>query len=139
MNLELRRVGESRLKEGFRLRPFTALGIFLLATVFIGGLLAVFVFADTKEERWVRSLISVGAVGAAGTAFAAIVRREERSPFPLLARKALWFFVLLLAIGAFASTIYSFFVPIPGFRPGVALAVLAPGAVVAWRLLRDEK
>jgi len=139
MNLELPRIGESRMEEGIRLRPFTAVFVLVLALAIAGGLVATFVFADTADERWLYGLISLTAAVLSALSLAAVIRREERAPFPLFARRALWLSCVLFVVGAFAFTVIALFVPMPGFRPGVSLYVMAPAAVVAWRLLRNEK
>ena len=143
MNLELPRVGENRIEEGFRLRPFTAVFVMVLALAVVGGLLATFVFADTADEKSLHALLSFSAVVLVGLILAGVVRREEREPFPLFARKALWW---LLLIGYFVGVFFvmrlavSPFVPrLQALRLAVGIVPLAPIPVYAWRLLRREK
>ena len=127
------------MEEGFRLRPFTAFAVFAFAAVVVGGLVMTFVFADGKEERWLSALISLGVDVAAGVTCFAVVQKEERAPFPLFARKALWLSFITFFTCAFSFSIYAFIAPVHGFHPGISLSVLAPGAVISWRLLRCEK
>ena len=139
MEPELPRIGESQMEEGWRLRPFTAAAIMLLAITVVAGLVATFVYASTPNDRWTYGIVSFAADVLAILVMAAVVRREERAPFPLVARKALWLSVVLLAFGAAALCVYAFDAPLPGFHPGVSLAVIAPGALIAWKLFRSKK
>ena len=143
MNLELPRVGESQLEEGFRLRPFTAVFVLLFALAVAGGLVATFVFADTAEERRLDGLLSFSAAVLCGLVLAAVVRREERAPFPLLARKILW---SLLLIGYFCGAFFVLWLvasplllKLQALRLALGLAPLSPIAFYSWRLLRREK
>jgi hypothetical protein len=101
------------------------------------------VFADTADEKQLNAFLSFSAAVLAGLVLAGIVRREERAPFPLFARKALW---SLLLIGYFAGVfLVMFLVTSPlapkmqALRLAIGLVPLAPIPVYSWRLLRHEK
>ncbi len=138
-----RRIGESRIETGFRLQPFTGLSVFAFAAAVVGGLIAVFVFADNAFERGNYGLLSFSAAVLLGVILAAVVRREEREPFPLLARKILWASLLLgYFVGVFLvlRLISSPLVPrLEAFRLAVGLAAIVQLPYYSWKLLRYER
>ncbi|MDP3069865.1 MAG: hypothetical protein Q8N18_06225 [Opitutaceae bacterium] len=131
------------MEEGFRLRPFTAVFVLAFAAAVVGGLIATFVFADTAFERWNYGLLWFSAAVLLGVVLAAVVRREERESFPLLARRALWAVLLLgYFIGIFLvlRLINSPLVPrLEAFRLAVGLGVIVQVPFYSWRLLRYER
>jgi hypothetical protein len=138
-----RRVGESRMETGFRLQPFTGLVVLAFASAVVGGLIATFVFADTAFERWNYGLLSFSAAVLLGVILAAVVRREEREPFPLLARRVLWAVLLFgYFVGMFLvlRLIASPLVPrLEAFRLVVGLGVIVQMPYYSWKLLRYER
>lgn len=138
-----RRLGESRMEAGFRLRPFTGLFVLALAAAVAGGLIATFVFSDTAFDRLNYGLLWFSVAVILGVILAAVVRREEREPFPLLARRTLWAVLLLgYFVGLFfvLQLISSPLVPrFEAFRLAVGLAAIVQLPFYSWRLLRSER
>lgn len=132
-----------RTGEVFRDQPLTFIltGLFSSACGF--GLIYIFAFSDTAEERWQHFYVVFAFAAFLGACLALVKRREDKSPFPLGIRRAVWASILLAYAVAVVAILTMGFAPFSRLTDTVRLLCylgsLAPAPLVAWSLLKSHR
>jgi len=86
----------SRTEELFRDSPLTTVLTHLFGGACAAGMIYVFAFSDSTEERWQHFYVVLAIVAFLGACLALAKRREDRSPIALSFRRCVWIAVLVL-------------------------------------------
>ncbi len=132
-----------KLEEEVRAHPLT----FVLTLVFSGvnalGLIYIFAFSDTAEERWQHFYPVFALAAFFGTSLAFAKRREDRGPLSIRVRRAIWVFVLICYLGTVALILRFGASPFARFTDTLRLLCylggLSPLAFVAWKLFQSNE
>ena len=84
-----------RTGEVFRDQPLTVVLTFLLSTVCALGLIYIFAFSDTSEERWQHFYLVFAIAAFLGACLAVAKKKEDKIPLPLGIRRAIWTSILV--------------------------------------------
>ena len=133
----------AKLEEEIRAHPLT----FVLTLVFSGicalGLIYIFAFSDTSDERWQHFYLVFAAAALVGTSLAFAKRREDRGPLSIRTRRVIWGVVLAGYLGAVALILRFGASPFARFTDTLRLLCylggLSPLAFVAWKLFRTNE
>jgi hypothetical protein len=132
-----------RTGEVFRDQPLTVVLTFLLSTVCALGLIYIFAFSDTSEERWQHFYLVFAIAAFLGACLAVAKKKEDKRPLPLGIRRAIWTSILVAYAIAVIAILKMGFSPFSRVTDTVRLLCylgsVAPVPVVAWRLLKSNE
>jgi len=134
---------DARTAEEIRLRPLS----FVLALIFVGvsalGVIYIFAFSDTSEDRWQHFSVVFPLAAVVGTCLAFAKKREDQRSLSLRTRRFIWgvilggyavAFMIILGLGLSPFSRFS-----EMLRLFCYLGTLAPLAFVAWSLFQNSK
>lgn len=132
-----------RTEEEIRQHPLTFVLTSVFACVCAFGLIYIFAFSDTSEERWQHFCVVFALAAFFGSCLAFAKKREDRGLLSLRVRRAIWgsilisyalalMFILKLGASPFARTVDT-------IRLLCYLGSTAPLAYMAWQLFRSHE
>jgi peptidoglycan/LPS O-acetylase OafA/YrhL len=132
-----------RTQEEFREHPLTVILTVVFACVCAFGLIYIFAFSDTSEERW-QHFYKVFAIAAFfGACLAVAKKREDKAPLSLGIRRAIWASILVAYVVAAIAIFTMGFSPFNRVTDTIRLLCylgsVAPVPVIAWRLLKTKR
>lgn len=132
-----------RTRDVLRDQPVTVMLTLAFSSVCAFGLIYIFAFSDTAEQRW-QHFYGVFAMAAfVGTCLAFAKAREDRVPLAIRARRAVWLFVLLCYACAIGGVLWlcasPFIRPSDRLRLACYLGSASPMAFVAWKLFQTRE
>jgi hypothetical protein len=138
---DMRRPG--RTEEELRDHPLTAVLTFLFAAVCAFGLIYIFAFSDTAEDRWQHFYIVFAVAAFLGTCLALAKKKEDRSSLPLGVRRLIWTTILVAYAIAALAILQLGFSPFTRVSDTVRLLCylgsIAPVPYLAWRFLKKNE
>jgi hypothetical protein len=133
----------AKLEEEFRQHPLTFVLTLVFACVCALGLIYIFAFSDTSEQRWQHFFIVFALAAFVGSCLAFAKKKEDRGPFPLIVRRWVWGSVLICYAFAAVFVLKLGASPFARFTDTLRLLCYlgngAPFVYVAWRLFRANK
>ena len=131
-----------RVDEEVRAHPLTFVLTFFFALICSLGLIYIFAFSDTSEERWQHFYLVFALAAFSGTLLAFAKRREGRGPLSIRVRRIVWGFALVCYAAVGAAILWLGSSPFARFTDTLRLLCylggVSPLAFVAWRLLRSN-
>ena len=133
----------ARTEDEVRQHPLTFVLTLAFACACAFGLIYIFAFSDTAEQRWQHFSIVFALVALLGSCLAFAKKREDRKPLPVRVRRAIWGAILLCYALAFLFILKLGASPFARFpdtlRLMCYLGSTAPLAYSAWRLFRTRE
>lgn len=134
---------DARAAEEIRLRPLTFVLVTLFVCVSSLGLIYIFAFSDTAEDRWQHFYVVLPLAAFVGTCLAFAKMREDQRPLSLRVRRLIWGTILAGYALAFLVVLGLGLSPFSRFsdvlRLFCYLGTLAPMAFVAWSLFQSSQ
>ena len=134
---------EARSAVEIRLRPLTLVLTMLFVCVTSLGLIYIFAFSDTAEDRWQHFYVVLPVAAFVGTCLAFAKKREDQRPLSLRTRRFIWGVVLAAYAAAFMIILALGLSPFSRFsdvlRLSCYLGTLAPLAFIAWSQVQSSE
>lgn len=133
----------ARLEREVRQHPLTFVLTIGFACVCALGLIYIFAFSDTADERWRHFYVVFAFAAFLGTCLAFAKKREDRLPLSLGARRIIWGSILFAYAFALLFILRLGASPFARFTDTVRLTCYlgstAPLAYLAWTLFRSRE
>lgn len=132
-----------RTAEEIQQHPLTFVLTLVFACVCAFGLIYIFAFSDTTEDRWRHFYLVFALASFSGTCLAFAKKREDRGPLSFTVRRMIWGSILICYLLALAFILKLGASPFARFTDTLRLLCYlgstSPLAFAAWQLFRSRE